>query len=31
MALVDKLRRAREFQVETGGFTFTLRRPTDVE
>ena len=30
-ALLDKLRRAREFKVDTGGFSFTLRRPTDVE
>ncbi len=30
-ALLDKLRRAREFKVEAGGFTFTLLRPTDVE
>lgn len=28
MALVDKLRRAREQQVAAGGFTFTVRRPT---
>lgn len=31
MALIDKLRRAREFKVEAGGYSFTLRRPTDVE
>lgn len=30
-ALADKLRRAREFNVESGGFRFTVRRPTDVE
>lgn len=30
-ALVDKLRRAREERVEVGGFTFTVRRPTDIE
>lgn len=30
-ALVDKLRRAREERVEAGGFTFTVRRPTDIE
>lgn len=28
MALIDKLRRAREQDVEAGGFTFTIRRPT---
>lgn len=31
MSLVEKLRKAREKQVEVGGFTFTVRRPTDVE
>ena len=31
MALIDKLRRAREFKVEAGGYSFTLRRPTDLE
>lgn len=31
MGLVDKIRRAREQQVPAGGFTFTVRRPTDVE
>lgn len=30
-ALVEKMRRAREQRVEVGGFTFTVRRPTDVE
>lgn len=30
-ALADKLRRARESQVEAGGHVFTIRRPTDVE
>ena len=30
-ALLDKLRKAREFEVEAGGFGFTLLRPTDVE
>lgn len=30
-ALVEKLRRAREERVEVGGFTFTVRRPTDIE
>ena len=29
--LVEKLRKAREQQVTVGGFTFTVRRPTDVE
>lgn len=31
MALIDKLRKAREFTVDAGGYSFTLRRPTDVE
>lgn len=31
MGLIDKIRRAREHQVDVGGFTFTVRRPTDVE
>lgn len=31
MSLAEKLRKAREKQVEVGGFTFTVRRPTDVE
>lgn len=30
-ALLEKIRRAREFRVEAAGFTFTVRRPTDVE
>ena len=30
-ALLEKMRRARAFKVEAGGFTFILRRPTDVE
>lgn len=30
-ALADKLRRARESEVEAGGHVFTIRRPTDVE
>ena len=30
-ALIDNLRRAREFQVTAGGHAFTLRRPTDAE
>lgn len=31
MGLVEKLRRARERDVSAGGYTFTVRRPTDVE
>lgn len=31
MALVDKLRKAREIQIEAGPFVFTARRPTDLE
>lgn len=30
-ALLEKIRRAREVRVTAGGFTFTVRRPTDVE
>jgi hypothetical protein len=29
--LVEKLRRAREREVEACGFVFTIRRPTDIE
>ena len=29
--LIEKLRKAREQTVEAGGFTFTVRRPTDIE
>lgn len=29
--LIDKIRKARQTNVETGGFTFTVRRPTDME
>lgn len=29
--LSEKLRKAREFTVEAGGYSFTLLRPTDVE
>jgi hypothetical protein len=29
--LIAKLRKAREKNVEAGGFIFTIRRPTDVE
>ena len=31
MGLADKLRKARESQKTLGEFTFTIRRPTDVE
>jgi hypothetical protein len=31
MSLIEKLRKARERQVEIGGFTFTVRRPTDLQ
>lgn len=31
MSLAEKIRKAREQTVEQGGFTFTVRRPTDVE
>lgn len=31
MSLIEKLRKARETKVEAGGFTFIVRRPTDVE
>lgn len=31
MGLADKIRKAREQSVEVGGYTFTVRRPTDVE
>lgn len=30
-ALVEKMRRAREQRVEAGGFSFTIRRPTELE
>lgn len=30
-ALSEKLRKAREIKVEAGGFTFIVRRPTDME
>src|SRR5438128_700032 len=29
--LAAKMRKAREFTLEVGGFTFTLRRPTETE
>lgn len=31
MSLADKIRKAREIRVPVGGYTFTVRRPTDVE
>lgn len=31
MSLVDKIRKARESRVEAGGFTFIIRRPTELE
>lgn len=31
MGIADKLRKAREIKVEAGGFSFTVRRPTDLE
>ena len=31
LTLAEKIRRAREFKHEVGGFTFTLRRPTECE
>lgn len=31
MSLADKIRKSREFSAESGGYSFTLRRPTDVE
>lgn len=30
-ALVEKLRRSREFVLDAGGHKFTLRRPTDAD
>jgi hypothetical protein len=30
-ALIDKIRKGRESRVESGGYTFTVRRPTDLE
>ncbi|MGZ5000622.1 MAG: hypothetical protein ACXV7F_09995 [Methylomonas sp.] len=29
--LIDKLKKSRETNVGTGGYTFTVRRPTDME
>lgn len=31
MSLAAKIRKARESAVEVGGYTFTVRRPTDIE
>ena len=31
MSLADKIRKAREQEVEAAGFFFLVRRPTDVE
>ncbi len=31
MTLIEKMRKARQRQVEAGGFQFTVRRPTDLE
>jgi hypothetical protein len=31
MSLADKIRKAREVKVEVDTFTFTVRRPTDLE
>lgn len=31
MSLAEKMRRAREQKVEAGGFTFTVRRPTELQ
>ena len=31
MTLIEKIRKARQRQVEAGGFTFTVSRPTDIE
>ncbi len=30
-SLIEKLKRSRQSVVEAGGFTFTIRRPTDLE
>lgn len=30
-SIADKMRKARQRQVEAGGFKFTIRRPTDLE
>lgn len=31
MSLIDKIRKAREVEIEAGGHRFTVRRPTDEE
>lgn len=31
MSIADKIRKARETKVQVSGFTFIVRRPTDVE
>ena len=31
MSLIDKIRKARHVTVESGGYAFTCRRPTDLE
>lgn len=31
MSLIDKIRKSREQRVDVGGYTFTVRRPTDIE
>ena len=31
MTLIERMRKARQRQVEAGGFQFTVRRPTDLE
>jgi hypothetical protein len=31
MSLIEKLRRSRERVVDVGGYSFTVRRPTDLE
>lgn len=29
--LIEKIRKAREQKIPVGGYTFTVRRPTDIE
>ena len=31
MSLAEKIRKAREVKVESAGFSFIIRRPTDLE
>lgn len=31
MGLAEKIRKAREVKVDAGGYTFLVRRPTDIE